>query len=516
MGSQESVHRSDGNYVEMDLGDDLKHVGSSSTMKPMNSVTIAGEVPLPDRPLRILILMSDTGGGHRASADALAYAFRSVWGPQYCEVIISDFWVELVGPPFFHKMPEQYAFMARHPALWKFSYLLTKSLPGRVVMDFCVDLLAYGKARASIERIAPDVIVSVHPLVQQLTMDVLQSVEDETHIPRVPFVTVVTDYGDAHPTWFHKEIDVCYVPSEPVRKVAASEGLMESQLRLFGLPLRSAFVEDKRSCMEVRELLGLDVSRRTILLVGGGDGVGGLSTVTIAVTQRLVEEGIESNSQLVVICGRNRSMAQTLRARNFRVPVHVLEFVNNMHEWMRASDVIVTKAGPGTIAEALVCGVPIILSSFLPGQEEGNVTFVVENNIGAYLTDPIAIADKVCEWLNDPEELGALSERARSFGRPNATTLIAADLLEETTVRLRLRNKQIKMLAAQKRSITEGFQDRNGSSLEDKLFTCFTNRESERPRVLLLSRIASLMRHASRALCFQDDSTDRYSRMRTE
>jgi 1,2-diacylglycerol 3-beta-galactosyltransferase len=93
-----------------------------------------------------------------------------------------------------------------------------------------------------------------------------------------------------------------------------------------------------------------------------------------------------------------------------------------MPEWMAACDCIVTKAGPGTIAEALISGLPIILSGFIPGQEEGNVPYVVDNGIGAYIVEPAAIAAMVARWFG-PERanLQAMSDRARSMGHPQAT-----------------------------------------------------------------------------------------------
>ncbi|MCB0050751.1 MAG: hypothetical protein KDE24_14550, partial [Caldilinea sp.] len=91
-------------------------------------------------------------------------------------------------------------------------------------------------------------------------------------------------------------------------------------------------------------------------------------------------------------------------------------------EWMAACDCIVTKAGPGTIAEALICGLPIILSGFIPGQEEGNVPYVVDNGVGAYIEEPAEIAATVARWFGPQRDaLSDMSERARSLGHPQAT-----------------------------------------------------------------------------------------------
>ena len=109
-------------------------------------------------------------------------------------------------------------------------------------------------------------------------------------------------------------------------------------------------------------------------------------------------------------------------AMNARVIVHPLGFVTRMSEYMVAADILISKAGPGTIAEAASVGLPVLLTSFLPGQEEGNVDFVVENGFGGFVpdNDPSAVAREAAGWLSDPERLAELSLKATEAGSPNA------------------------------------------------------------------------------------------------
>jgi 1,2-diacylglycerol 3-beta-galactosyltransferase len=102
--------------------------------------------------------------------------------------------------------------------------------------------------------------------------------------------------------------------------------------------------------------------------------------------------------------------------------VTVKGFVNDMPDWMAACDCIVTKAGPGTIAEALISGLPIVLSGFIPGQEEGNIPYVVDQGVGEFTTDPAVIAGIVARWFGpERERLAAMSAQARALGYPQAT-----------------------------------------------------------------------------------------------
>jgi len=125
-----------------------------------------------------------------------------------------------------------------------------------------------------------------------------------------------------------------------------------------------------------------------------------------------------------------------------RVDVIGLGFVTNMAEYMAASDVLVTKAGPGTIAEAAAVGLPVMLTSFLPGQEEGNADFVIEKQFGALVPDydPTAIADEVCDWLSNEEKLADMSRSASVAGVPLAARDIARKI-GQSTIRWRELNE---------------------------------------------------------------------------
>lgn len=124
------------------------------------------------------------------------------------------------------------------------------------------------------------------------------------------------------------------------------------------------------------------------------------------------------------------------------VKVMGLGFITNMAEYMVATDVLVSKAGPGTIAEAASLSLPVMLTSFLPGQEEGNVDYVVEGKFGTFVSDsdPQAISDVVAGWLMDGEKLREMSKNARLRGKPDAAAEIV-DAIGESA--LRWKNEQL-------------------------------------------------------------------------
>lgn len=372
-------------------------------------------------PVRIMFLISDTGGGHRASAQALSAAFDQLY-PGRIKSMIVDFWTEIVGQPF-HTFPEGYSFLAKNPALWRAAWQYGRFPLTRRLTEEFANAVGNDKFRRAVCAFAPHLIVSVHPLTQFIPLRVLRTLHR-----RPAFVTVCTDLGGAHPTWFHREADLCFVPTERVRQIALRCGLKQSQLRQFGLPVRRPFWEDAREKHAVRAQLRLVKEVPTVLVVGGGDGVGGVGRIAVSIAERVHRRLGACGAQLVVVCGKNERLKQQLLRRSWPVSVHVKGFVHNMSEWMAASDVIVSKAGPGTIAEALIRGLPIVLSGFLPGQEAPNVEFVTRSGVGTFSRDPSTIGRIVSEWVADPTALAERSRRARRLGRPNATYDIVREM----------------------------------------------------------------------------------------
>ena len=157
--------------------------------------------------------------------------------------------------------------------------------------------------------------------------------------------------------------------------------------------------------------------------MAGGQGMGPVEAIARAVA------GASLHAQLVIVAGRNQELEARLKAMRWAIPTHILGFVEDVHLWMAASDVLLTKAGPGTIAEALICGLPMLIYSYIPGQERGNVDFVVHHKVGAFVPEPQEIARVVRSWLDDPAMLAAMRQRAQALGRPHATRDIVNALL---------------------------------------------------------------------------------------
>lgn len=369
-----------------------------------------------DRTRHVLIFFSDTGGGHRAAAHALGDALTGLPDRSYRITYVDGF--KACAPfPFNHVPATYYPLTTYTPRLWGFLFHLSNR-PALLPLAAALDdfLLRPGCARV-LGAAAPDLVVSVHPLINRPPCRALKTAR-----PDVPFVTVVTDLFDAHGLWFSAPADLVVVPTQGAYERGRAWGFPASRLRVVGQPISARFASPPPadSSAALRARLGLRPDLFTVLLVGGGEGMGPLA----ATARALDASGLPL--QLAIITGRNTALRQELERTPWRVAATVQGFVTDMPDWLRASDLVITKAGPGTIMETLAAGKPMILSGYLPGQEEGNVAFVEEIGVGVLRTTPAAITAQVREWLqNGHQALAQFEQNARAASRPTAAIDIA-------------------------------------------------------------------------------------------
>jgi UDP-N-acetylglucosamine:LPS N-acetylglucosamine transferase len=562
---------------------------AGGTGSPRKETTSKDSAPSPDtstsslpkydssklKGLKVLFLSSDTGGGHRASAESLARQFELLFPGSSYDLL--DLATEAYLPPYNSIVP-YYKHLSAHPTQWKILYGVSNSRAMDRVVETNIKMMTVLCERSIRKRIKsyhPDVVVSVHPLQTSVPILSCAKISHETG-KHLPMFTVVTDLGSAHRTWFANGVEKMFVGSLQIYKLARERKIPEDKLVLIGLPIRHDFAveaeklgdrmseEGKQYQCQVRTKLKLPaVDRKTLLVMGGGEGVGSLSKIVDALYIELVKQGVDA--VIMVVCGRNQQLKESLEDRdwdevfqkrstskttklskglfsaasmipnlagcgdeitisagciepagsfrslrkilssgslrndsamfipspthqkdvvddekkedgknpklgeesktplgpvltedapvhagvtysaitdkaetsassNGRVAVVPLGFITNMAEYMVAADVLISKAGPGTISEAAALSLPVMLTSFLPGQEEGNVDYVVEGGFGAFCqdSDPQAVAEEVTLWLNDNQKLKEMSMAAKRCGAPNAARDIVKQIGDST------------------------------------------------------------------------------------
>lgn len=275
--------------------------------------------------------------------------------------------------------------------------------------------------RRHLHRVDPDVVLSVHPLINHVTASLLRR-----EPRRRALMTVVTDLIDIHRGWACRGADLIVTPTPAALHAVRHWGVSADRVRLIGMPVDLRFrPPEPGEAAAIRRRIGLDQERPTVLIAGGGEGSGGLLAQVRVLAER------PQPWQVIAVCGRNERLRQRLLRIPFSTPTLVLGFVDDMPELLRASDLAVGKAGPGAIAEALATGLPLVLTSYLPGQERGNVRFVTDAGVGRYAPRPVRLLEAVSELLGgDGEAYRDMRERAAALARPGAALDAASACLE--------------------------------------------------------------------------------------
>ncbi|MGB9300425.1 MAG: glycosyltransferase [Anaerolineae bacterium] len=371
----------------------------------------------------ILILMCDAGGGHRSVADAIVGGLEHLFPGRY-DIHLADIVAEgypfplstagrLYGPVV-DRLPGPYGF------LWH-------SSNGRLRSDYLfrvVAPLSFDRIQEIVRSTEPEVIVSTHPLGNHSVAWLRERLQWG-----MPLITVVTDLVTIHRCWLCPAVDMCLVPTEQARLQALDAGFETDKVKVIGLPIHLKFARAPRDRQQLRRELGLGEDKLTVLVIGGGEGMGNLSSVARAVAQA------GPDIQLVVVTGRNEALKGKLEAVSWEVPTTILGFVDNMPSLMHSADLLVTKAGPSTISEALGCGLPMLISGALPGQEDGNAEWAVATGAALFTPTPQELVLALRELAgNGTETLAHMRQKAGEAARPDAA-LNAARLIDHVADR---------------------------------------------------------------------------------
>ncbi len=366
----------------------------------------------PRKP-HIVFYFSDTGGGHRSAAEAIIEAINIEYKKQVTTEMV-DFFKDYAPRPF-NRVGDMYPYMVKAPQLWNASFHATDGRAQARAITATMWPVARHAAKALVKEHPADLIVTVHPFANTFALKALGK-------DRPPFINVVTDMVTTHALWFDNRADLILVPTETARKRAIKYNMPAEKVKVVGLPVADKYCKPKGRKSTQRKKLGWPVGKPIVLMVGGGDGMGPLAKTAYEIDA----SGLDLS--LVIVCGRNKKLKATLEKHNWENPVFIYGFTHEMPDFMRASDYIVTKAGPGTVAEALNAELPIILYSKLPGQENGNVTFVQEEGAGVWAPKPREVVRTLTRWISRPEERKQVIENCRRAGRPEAARTIAKEI----------------------------------------------------------------------------------------
>lgn len=368
---------------------------------------------------KIAILSVSAGAGHVRAAQALQAAAEK-WYPGV-ETVHIDL-MELVPKLFKTIYADTYIkVVERHPAFW--GYLYDKSDHERVDsalsrLRIAIERLNTQKLKQVLAEINPDHVICTHFLPAQL----LSGKIGRGSFDR-PVWVQVTDF-DVHALWIHPHISGYFAAHEEVAWRMAERGIPAERIRVTGIPIMPVFGEryDRAACAAE---FGLDPQKTTLLMMSGGAGVGGIEVLA----ERLLQ--LDGDFQLVALAGKNEKLLEELKniASHHPGRLFPMGFTRVIERIMAASDLAITKPGGLTTSECLAVGLPMIVVSPIPGQEERNADFLLENGAALKACDAGALAWRVDRLLREPERMAAMRAHALGLGRPDAAREVLSTVL---------------------------------------------------------------------------------------
>ncbi len=269
--------------------------------------------------------------------------------------------------------------------------------------------------RKFVDEREPDLVVCTHAFPCGVMSEYKRQFDSD-----LPVVGIVTDFV-VHPFWIYTNIDAYSVATPEMRHALISRGVCDERILLSGIPVDARFGTPRLGVDALRAELDLPRDRPIVLLMGGGVGIGPLEKMMRALG--MVDVPIAA----AVIVGRNRALERRViaAAEHTAYPLRVYGFVNNVFDFMHASDVLLSKPGGLTSSEALAARIPMVLVKPLPGQEERNTRYLVTRKIAIRARGEVAVAAAVTEVLTSGHRREQLHERIEALRRPDAAIRVA-------------------------------------------------------------------------------------------
>jgi processive 1,2-diacylglycerol beta-glucosyltransferase len=366
---------------------------------------------------RLLLLSVSAGAGHVRAAQALEAAARARGDVEVTHLDV----LELV-PAWFKKAYGQWylELVERHPNLWAHLYQKSDRAPADAWehrLRRAVERVSTRELGAALRQAQPDAVICTHFLPAELLSRA--TLRGRT-LP--PLWVQVTDF-DLHRLWVQPGVAGYCVASDEIA-FRLRDALPEVRVRVTGIPVMPAFGARASRADCAREL-GLQPDRLTLMVMTGGAGLASAG----AMVERLLR--LPGELQVVAIAGRNAALLARYEAlaREHNGRMIALGFTKTIERVMAASDLCVTKPGGLSISECLAMGLPMLLISPIPGQEERNAQYLLEQGAAWLAMDELALAWRMQQLLAAPDILARLRERALALGRPQAAAQVLGAVL---------------------------------------------------------------------------------------
>ena len=370
---------------------------------------------------RILLLSVSAGAGHTRAAEALRAQAQISFPDSHVQHID----VMTLVPASFRALYADYylRIIERHPSVWAYLYHASDKMPRDALfaqLRRAVERLNTRRLRETIQSLAPDHVVCTHFLPAEL---LAHEIRRGRKVP--PVWVQVTDF-DLHRLWVQAGMRGYFAASDEIAFRMIASGIPKENVAVTGIPIMPAFAQrfDRQTCAKE---LGIAPNKTTLLLMTGGAGIAG--------SESLIEKllGLPQDFQIVALAGRNETLlARYLAmAKNYSDRLFSLGFTTTIERVMACADLAVTKPGGLTISECLAVGLPMVLIAPIPGQEERNADYLIEQGVAVKAHDAVALEYKLGRLLAQPERLGRMRANMGGLGHAEAARAVLDRVLND-------------------------------------------------------------------------------------
>ncbi|MFA5199387.1 MAG: glycosyltransferase [Candidatus Omnitrophota bacterium] len=368
------------------------------------------------RPKRIILMYISEVSGHRSATMAIEKAIKQKrpdteilninafnYTNPISEKVINRIYMEVIK---------------RTPRVWDYLYDNPSVVKGLENIKKHVHKSNSPKLKKLFDSFNPDLVVCTQAFPCGMVADY-----KKTYGVKLPLVAVLTDYIP-HSYWVYDLVDYYITPTEDVSARLEKKGVNRSKIKAYGIPFDLKF-NQKLSDGEIFHKLKLNPEKPVVLIMGGGQGLGPIKTVVKSL------EKSRHDIQELVVAGTNKKLFRSLRRRikHYKKNIHLYGFIQNIHELMHISKVILSKPGGVTTAEVLSIGLPMVIVKPIPGQEINNTNFLTQKGAAIQVDDPKDAYKIIDELLGDKAKLEKLKSQALKIAKPNASMDIANLLL---------------------------------------------------------------------------------------
>jgi len=370
---------------------------------------------------RLLLLSVSAGAGHSRAAEALRVEAQA----NFPDVSAEHIDVMTLVPRSFRALYTDYyiKIVEHHPSVWAYLYHATDKMPRDALFAKfrrAIERLNTRKLRATLKEFAPEHIICTHFLPAEL---LAHDIKRGRAVP--PVWVQVTDF-DLHRMWVQAGMRGYFAASDEIAFRMVKRGIARANVCVTGIPIMPAFSQklDRIDC--AREL-GIEPDKTTLLLMTGGAGIAGGEAL---ITRLLALPG---EFQIVALAGRNDQLLANYRAlaRASGGRLFPLGFTSTIERVMACADVAVTKPGGLTVSECLAVGLPMVLISPIPGQEERNADYLMEHGVAVKAYDAVALEYKIGQLFCHADRLLRMRENMSGLGRPDAARAVLNHVLRD-------------------------------------------------------------------------------------